>query len=1143
MDRLRRAGIAGFIAIWISSSLAAQEAEPWWSIGISDDRTEELALGPDGYARFAEDAFFVVGWSDAARDWPYAHPGPVDAWGGSRAHAFVIRFAIEGVGEANSELRLDFADTHASRPPRLVVRVNGTEVADERVPPGGGDESIFGSATAGKAHAMTIAIAPELLRVGENEIEIASEEGSWVLYDAVSFHAPAGVRLVTPPSRTIVREVTAIPALVETDDGLRQPLRLEVVHFGEAQPATLTIGGTRREEIELRRGAQTLEFLADAVETATPITLELATSTASLATVTTTLTPVRKWVLYLLHHTHLDIGFTHTQDEVEKLQIAHLDRALDLIDATGDYPLDEQFRWLPEGLWAVESFLATASPEQKQRFVDAVCCNRIGLTALYANPLTGLYAGEELFALVDYAVRLREEYGFQIDSAMISDVPGCTWGVVTVLDHCGIRYLSTGPNPGHRIGHLEVWDDRPFWWIGPDGESRVLYWQAGKDGYAWFHGWRHPDNRLENKLTERRIFDYLGELEDEEYPYEHVQIRYNIGQDNGPPDPHLSESVHAWNEKFAWPKIVVATPSRMFRDFEERYGEELPEHRGDLTGYWEDGAASTAADLAANRRAGEKLLEAQTLWTLIDEESYPHERFDDAWRDTVLYDEHTWGAHNAISEPDSEFARAQAAHKQGFARRAEARSDALLADALASRRVETRRVEVVEIFNPLPWPRTELITLPAEWPLAGRTVHQWVTHPERGYGALHETRWMDLCVRSQTLASGELAFVVDDVPPYGSVYIGLEPGGGGSSRDSRIGAEGTRLFNERLDLELDPDTGAITKLISDFAIRDLAGKGGLDRYVYVAGRNPEAQREVESVRITAVDHGPVVATLRVESDAPGARELVREYRVVRGLARLDITNVLDKSAVREKESVHFSFGLDFPDPLLRIDTPWAVIRPELDQLPGACRDYFCLQRWVDVSGDDCGVTLASVDAPLLQVGVIRTDIANPFSSPQSWVEELAPSDLLYSYVMNNYWETNYAADQEGPTQFRYALQPHSRSEHDLIRAARFGLEVSRPLVVVPIDRVGFDPLLGEFGALFDSPDVLVTSLKPSRDGKARMVRLFAAAGRPVSFSFGADGKDWIRYRSSPAEERGERLVDPLLLPAGGIATLRLERAE
>ena len=67
-----------------------------------------------------------------------------------------------------------------------------------------------------------------------------------------------------------------------------------------------------------------------------------------------------------------------------------------------------------------------------------------------------------------------------IDSAMISDVPGYTWGMVPVFGQAGVKYFSIGPNGGDRIGHtLAAWGDKPFWWISPDGRDKVAVLDAG----------------------------------------------------------------------------------------------------------------------------------------------------------------------------------------------------------------------------------------------------------------------------------------------------------------------------------------------------------------------------------------------------------------------------------------------------------------------------------------------------------------------------------------------------------------------------------------------------------------------------------------------------------------------------------------
>lgn len=36
----------------------------------------------------------------------------------------------------------------------------------------------------------------------------------------------------------------------------------------------------------------------------------------------------KNWEIKLIHHTHLDIGYTHTQDEVLNIQFKHLENAM-----------------------------------------------------------------------------------------------------------------------------------------------------------------------------------------------------------------------------------------------------------------------------------------------------------------------------------------------------------------------------------------------------------------------------------------------------------------------------------------------------------------------------------------------------------------------------------------------------------------------------------------------------------------------------------------------------------------------------------------------------------------------------------------------------------------------------------------------
>ena len=87
------------------------DAKFLWEIGKRDGGNAEFALAPNAYAKYRDDPLFVVGTSDAKREWPYAHPGPDDPWAGSRPHAFTIAFQLKQKPQGECRLLVDFVDT------------------------------------------------------------------------------------------------------------------------------------------------------------------------------------------------------------------------------------------------------------------------------------------------------------------------------------------------------------------------------------------------------------------------------------------------------------------------------------------------------------------------------------------------------------------------------------------------------------------------------------------------------------------------------------------------------------------------------------------------------------------------------------------------------------------------------------------------------------------------------------------------------------------------------------------------------------------------------------------------------------------------------------------------------------------------
>ena len=917
-------------------------------------------------------------------------------------------------------------------------------------------------------------------------------------------------------------------ALVRKEGGrLFQIVRVEVSHLAPPAGALISCRGETA-RLELKLGYNALEFLIPAVEREGRVAIEVAFDDGSVRRGELAVKPVIPREIWLLPHSHVDIGYSDLQPVVEKNHWRYYREAIGLAEKTAGYPEGARFKWNTEQAWAVETYFRQAPDDEKAAFLEAVRRGWIGLQATLAGVLTGLCHPEELFHLTRFARDLGPLAGRPVDSVMVTDIPSQSWSLVPALALAGIKYVSSGPNympslfdGGDRVGWaLKTWGDRPFYWLSPSGQERVLFWMAGR-GYSWFHGLNMGSLA---KAPAYRIFEYMEELEAKGYPYGMVQVRYTVGGDNGPPDPELPDCVRRWNEKYASPRIIIATASEMFAEFERRYGGSIPEVRGDFTGYWEDGAASTARETAAARVAAGRLVQAEALWSIRGRGGFPGGRDDEAWRQVVLFSEHTWGASDSVSDPDGDGPRAQWEYKKAFADEAERLSGRLLGEAAdgPDRSPGVEDAFAFDVVNTCSWDRTDLVVLPAGLSGGGELVRD-------ASGVI---------VPSQRLGDGRLAFLATGVPGFGAKRYVVGQGGGGSGGSARCGSDEIHSYKIRAAVE--PATGAVGSL------RWKEGQGrelvdgrewpGLAHYLYVPGLDPRTARTVSGVRIRPGETGPLVASLIVESEAPGARSLCREYRVVDGLARLEIAVTVDKEKVRDKESVHLAFPFAVPNGTVRVDAGWGFVRPGADQIPGACRDFFCARDSVDISDRDWGLTWTSLDAPLVEIGGL-TDETPRRGERRAWLEELTPSANVFSYAMNNYWHTNYKADQAGKVVLRYVVAPHRGADTAAVK--RLGLEAAAPLIPIRADVGAPSPL---FPLAVANPEVVATRLRPSADGRSWLLRLFNASSRPQKLVLRGEALDRGRVFAGDVDGNpGPRLSAPVDMPAFGILTLVIKR--
>lgn len=213
-----------------------------WKIGEADNAPAGMALAPDQYKRFLEkdfgyeDNFFLIGRSDAKKDWPYVLPGPVNGWGGTggtsgiRSHFLTVLFDIKNKPASGKwKLVVDVLDTDSLRAPLLKVLVNGKSW-EFKLAKGSSFKDPGKFAPKPKEQLVEIDIPADLITTGVNEVVMTTLQGGWLAFDQVRLEGPANTRLAAP-GEALLRSVAAADYALNANGSVIQPLLIDVTQL------------------------------------------------------------------------------------------------------------------------------------------------------------------------------------------------------------------------------------------------------------------------------------------------------------------------------------------------------------------------------------------------------------------------------------------------------------------------------------------------------------------------------------------------------------------------------------------------------------------------------------------------------------------------------------------------------------------------------------------------------------------------------------------------------------------------------------------------------------------------------------------------------------------------------------------------
>ena len=869
------------------------------------------------------------------------------------------------------------------------------------------------------------------------------------------------------------------------------------------------------------------------------------------------LTPPKRWTLYWLSSIHTDVGYTDLQENALEVHRKNLDAAL------GRLPSHPDYRFTAECALQVLSYLENRPPDDGDALVRAIQAGKIGFEAGFANMLTGLLDHDTLARVAWPAGRLARERGLTYAAAQITDVPGQTLTFPMALAASGVKYLASGANPERAVpllppaqaaslGLAGDWTTYPqvYYWEGPDG-SRVLHWRAYHYGDATRYGFEVGADEMGRRLSDWLLGHPVFLARD--WLYDMALLYGADWQDNAPMKEQLITNMEEFNRRYAFPRIVPGRAEDFFRELERRHGPRIPVRRGETGLYWEDGAASTAAELASFRSAqlAARAAEIVALW---DDRLEPHDDESAArvrtrgqerramWRDLLLFGEHTWGADVSVSAPDARQTVAQWAYKRRFVESGAAAARQILTDGLlrlgagAAKSAGRGRI----VFNAANWERTDVTRVPG------------------GAGKVLSYNGQEL--PSVDLDDGDALVLVRDVPPLG--YLALTeadreaplrpPTSDGEALDAKAGG---------LAVALDPATGAVRSLTGPDGKERVKPSqwSGLNQLVYVRGgersalwttgdrgdlKNPPqltlAQaRLVRARRERLPGIGVRLVAQRAIDSVPGFGSIISTVNLYDDLPWVDIENRLVKEPTLGKEALYVAFPFAFTAPTAQVEVPLGRMTVERDQQPGSCRDWYCHAHWVWLheGSDTGGVLWSGPDTPLFTLNDINRG---------AWRRTIVPDGTLFAYAMNNYWHTNYAARQGG--QFRCRFRVSLLAPGDAAEPVRRGWAACDPLYASPSyeTRVA-GPLISKDRALFlADKSVLVVGAKPADDGEGVIVKLLDVGGQarsvgvwPAAYAFRqARRTNLVEMNGDavPVTGDGKAAID---LSAWGVAALRL----
>ena len=762
--------------------------------------------------------------------------------------------------------------------------------------------------------------------------------------------------------------------------------------------------------------------------------------------------------VYFVHHSHTDIGYTDAQEVIISRQVEFIKNALKIMR-------DEKnggFKWNCETFFCVERFLEEATDSEKEEFFERVRQNRIGISGTYLN-FTDLAGIEELRFKAQKAARVLKEHSLGLKSAMNADINGISMGQRDALIDAGVEFLFMNIHACH--GKPPMWRNQiPFKWVSKDSSRELLVFSGEHYNLGNFMGFKPcgtdtyanggPDDGFVAEF-DRNMHEYYSECESDGYSYPFLISGISgVFSDNAPPNVDILRLCEGLN-RLGKTEYKMVTLDELYEILKNELDfDALPRVSGDMNDWWASGIGSIPYAAKHYRAALRNFKRAKGIAPDITEKN-PH-LCEKTTEDLLLFAEHTFGHSASVSNPFETMVYELSARKIAYATNAFASSVTLLEKAKKSlgAKVDCYGVKgTVKAVCPGNTSGRYPVNFYIETPF-GKSfeVKREDTGERMGIQCTPHPRGTLVTFIDEFEAKGTNLYGFNEIPspkqsiaPYRSVFAGSD-----GVRDI-INDEDKETFNlpyrlesERFKIEYSVGRG-FTSFFDKAAKKELLNEGEYPLFTPVfeltktniigdvaprsrLGRNIRGTGSKRFVgKLISVDpwhSGTVFSEVKLGFELAGTRECAVILRLYKSLPRIEARLLIAKELPCGIESIFLPIT-----PAGTLNT-WLIKGSEafkagVDQLPGSCMDYYVSDDGAIADTENARYLIGTPDVPLLYAGrlehhAIRLCDNRPENGKRP----------VYSWVMNNVWETNFSVDQSGCGEFLYTLMPCDIADSD-----------------------------------------------------------------------------------------------------------------